>query len=298
MRSTRILGSYTKDKKGPLLFITAAVHGNEPSGVIALKAIFENLNKYEPEINGTFVGLLGNVNAFEKLKRYLDEDLNRTWTKAKIENPDSSSNEQREMHEIIDIVNEFEHNDFTETYFIDCHTTSSASLPYISVQDIGKNDTWAQQFPIHMIRGFSDIVSGTIDGHFSHQGMTGFAVEAGQHDDENSAIYHEGCIWIALREVCGLDFDHLPEIPEAALTTIHDTPEPKIFEIIHRFGLKDDDNFEMRAGFENYQPIKKGEVLATLNDKTIKSTWDAYIFMPLYQSQGNDGFFVAEAVSK
>ena len=298
MKNKRILGSYTSDKEGPLLFITAAVHGNEPSGVMALKAVFSELNKTQPQIKGTFLGLIANEEAFKESKRYLDEDLNRTWTNENLENPDDNSNEQQEMLEIIDIIDDYRKKDFTEIYFIDCHTTSSASLPYISVQDIGKNDTWAQQFPIHIIRGFSDIVSGTIDGYFSHRGMTGFAVEAGQHDDKDSAAYHEGCIWIALREVCGLDFDHLPEIPAAALTTIHDTPDPKIFEIIHRFGLKDDDNFEMKPGFENFQPIKKGEILATLNGETIKSTWDAYIFMPLYQSQGNDGFFIVEPVSE
>jgi len=297
MKNKRILGAYTSGKDGPLLVITAAVHGNEPSGVIALKTIFKELNKSQPIINGTFLGLIANEKAFEKSKRYLDEDLNRTWTAENLEKPDENSSEQQEMLEIIDIINDYRKEGFSEIYFIDCHTTSSSSLPYISVQDIGKNDIWAQQFPIHIIRGFSDIVTGTIDGYFSHQGMTGFAVEAGQHDDKDSEVYHEGCIWIALREVCALNFYELSNVPAAALKTINDTPTQKIFEIVRRFGLKDNDDFVMKPGFENFQPIKKGEILATLNGETIKSTRDAYVFMPLYQSQGNDGFFVVEPVS-
>ena len=298
MKSNRIIGSYTKNEKGPLLVITAAVHGNEPSGVIGLRAVFENLKQNQPKINGTILGLIGNEKAFEKSVRYLDQDLNRTWTKENIEKPDKTANEQMEMLEIIDIVEQFQQHGCTETYFIDCHTTSSASLPYISVQDVGDNSRWAHQFPIYIIRGFSDIVSGTIDGYFSHQGMTGFAVEAGQHDDETSATYHEGCIWIALKEACGLDFNDLPRIPEAASKTMTDTPNQKTFEIVHRFGLNDGDDFKMNSGFKNFQPIKIGEHLATLNGKKIISTWDAFIFMPLYQAQGNDGFFVVKDVSK
>jgi succinylglutamate desuccinylase len=48
----------------------------------------------------------------------------------------------------------------------------------------------------------------------------------------------------------------------------------------------------MQPGYKNFQPIKKGELLAQQNGKPIYSEWDAYIFMPLYQKQGNDGFFV------
>lgn len=296
MNEKRILGKYSQNKKGPLLLVTSAVHGNEPSGVNALKNIFKVLQKQQPKINGTFIGLIGNQNALDKKARFIDEDLNRTWKTANIENPDKNSNEQQEMTEIIALLKELQQEDYTATYFIDCHTTSSSSLPYMSVQEVGNNDKWAHQFPIHIIRGFSDIVSGTIDGYLSHQGFTGFTLEAGQHDNKNSEQYHEGCIWIALREACGLDFSELPDIPDSVLKTMNNTPPQKTFKIIYRFGLKETDTFEMEPGFENFQSIKNGELIATLNNQKIHSNWNAYIFMPLYQSQGNDGFFVVEEV--
>jgi succinylglutamate desuccinylase len=37
-------------------------------------------------------------------------------------------------------------------------------------------------------------------------------------------------------------------------------------------------------------------LLAIQNGKEIKSQWNARIFMPLYQAQGNDGFFVIKEV--
>ena len=41
----RIIGKYSSEKKGPLLFVTAGIHGNEPSGVKALMTVFEELEK-------------------------------------------------------------------------------------------------------------------------------------------------------------------------------------------------------------------------------------------------------------
>ncbi len=292
----RILGSYTTNKKGPLLFVTAAVHGNEPSGVKALQRIFEILNTEKPHIKGTIVGVVGNVAALQKKVRFIEEDLNRTWTQENLQQKNKDTAEKKEMFQLIETLENVYKPHHTERYFIDCHTTSSASLPYISVQELGKNDTFAHQFPIHVIRGFPDIVNGTIDGFFSKQGITGFTVEAGQHESKESEAYHEGVIWIALQEACGLNFDALQDIPPAVLKTMNGTPPQKTFKIIHRFGLKEEDDFKMQPGFENFQPIQKGENLATLNGTQINSVWDAYIFMPLYQSQGNDGFFVVTEI--
>lgn len=292
----RIIGTYTSNESGPLLLITAAVHGNEPSGVRALENIFKTLHTEKPSIKGTFVGIVGNKAALDKKLRYLDEDLNRTWTSENIQNKVTDSNEKKEMFELIELLETLSEKKHTHRYFIDCHTTSSESLPFISVQESGINNSWAQQFPIYIIRGFSDIVQGTIDGYFSRQGITGFTVEAGQHDSAESETYHEGIIWIALDKACHLNFDDLADIPNTVLKTMNETPRKKTLEIIHRFGLKDNDDFTMQKGFENFQAIKKGEHLATLNGTPVNSEWDAYIFMPLYQAKGNDGFFVVKEI--
>ncbi|MGA8855445.1 MAG: succinylglutamate desuccinylase/aspartoacylase family protein, partial [Christiangramia sp.] len=59
----RIIGKYSSGKKGPLLFVTGGIHGNEPSGVKALMTVFEELEKIKPEIEGTIVGVSGNQKA-------------------------------------------------------------------------------------------------------------------------------------------------------------------------------------------------------------------------------------------
>ena len=293
----RIIGTYDTGKEGPLLFISAGIHGNEPSGVQALQKVFEILENEKPEISGIIVGVYGNRQALEKGVRYIDEDLNRTWTEKNVASGKSDTNEKNEMFEIIEVLRSYsEQSD--ERYFLDCHTTSSDSLPYISVQEVGENDSWAHRFPVYIIRGFSDIVFGCIDHYLSRTGLTGFVFEGGQHESKDAVVYHEAMIWLALAKACHLDLKGLTEFPEAVEKLEAQGEHQKTFEIVHRHSLENGDEFQMQPGYENFQAIKKGEFLAMHNGEKILSTWDAFIFMPLYQAQGNDGFFVVNAVKK
>lgn len=295
----RIIGKYKGDEKGPLLLVTAGVHGNEPSGVNALEKVFSELEKNRPKMKGTFLGLRGNCKALEKGQRFIDEDLNRTWKNENLNNDQPESSEQQEMLDIIEVLDDYKDEKFPERYFLDCHTTSSDSLPYISVQEVGDNDRFAHKFPVYIVRGFSDIVNGSIDKYFSQQGLTGFTFEAGQHTADTSETNHEALIWMALREACDLNMDEVPCYPSCVSVFDDKFPDgPKTFEIIYRHGLEKGDEFKMQPGFSNFQKIEKGELLAIQNGKEIRSEWDATIFMPLYQSQGNDGFFVIKEVKK
>ena len=292
----RIIGEYDSGKEGPLLFITAGVHGNEPSGIVALQKIFKILQNEKPLIKGKVVGVAGNKKALKHGVRFIDEDLNRTWKEANIASGKIDSHEKKEMFEIIEVLEKFPKENFSKRYFLDCHTTSAASEPYISVQDVNDNDVWAHEFPTYIIRGFSDIVLGCIDHYESRIGITGFVFEGGQHEQKISEKNHEGMIWLALHYACGLDLETLKNYPEPAKMLEAKRKERKTFEIKYRFGLDESDNFKMETGYANFQKIKKKELLAHLNGKPVYSEWDAYIFMPLYQSQGNDGFFVVEEV--
>jgi succinylglutamate desuccinylase len=90
------------------------------------------------------------------------------------------------MHEIIEALESFPES----------HTTSSDSLPYISVQVVNDNDDWAQRFPTYIVRRFSDIVYGAIDHYLSPIGLTGFTFEAGQHTDKTSVENQEEYGWL------------------------------------------------------------------------------------------------------
>ena len=105
-------------------------------------------------------------------------------------------------------------------------------------------------------------------------------------------------IWLCLKEALDLDLSKISTYPECVERfSKKNAPPQKTFEILYRHGLEDSDVFEMQPGYENFQKIEKGELLAKQNGKEVLSEWDAYIFMPLYQSQGNDGFFVVQEVN-
>ena len=291
----RIIGKYKGDKEGPLLLVTAGVHGNEPSGVRALQKIFSILEECKPSMKGTFLGLSGNQEALGKWKRFIDEDLNRTWTEKNLKKKEPESHEQREMFEIIEVLKDYSKDQFPSRFFVDCHTTSSDSLPYVSVQEVGNNDEFAHRFPVNIVRGFSDIVDGSIDKYFSKQGFTGFTFEAGQHDSEASLAHQEAIIWLALKEANNLDTKALPQFSEAVKVFDDDLKQGQTtYRILYRHGLEDGVKFSMEPGFRNFEKIEKGQLLAKQDGKEIRSSWDANIFMPLYQSQGNDGFFVIQ----
>ncbi|KKM97232.1 hypothetical protein LCGC14_1170120 [marine sediment metagenome] len=296
-KDKRVIGTYETGNEGPLLLVSAGIHGNEPSGVIALQKVFTKLEEEKPEISGKIIGVYGNKAALAKKVRYIDEDLNRTWTEKNVNSKKTDTSEKDEMFDIIEIVKK-NTSAVDTSYFLDCHTTSSDSLPYISVQEVGNNDAWAHRFPVYIIRGFSDIVSGCIDHYLSRIGITGFVFEGGQHESKDAIAYHEGMIWLALKHACNLDLENLTTYPKAVLKVERQKEHQKTFEIVHRHSLEDGDKFEMEGGYENFQAIKKGEFLATHNGKRILSSWDSFIFMPLYQVQGNDGFFVVDEVDE
>jgi hypothetical protein len=52
----------------------------------------------------------------------------------------------------------------------------------------------------------------------------------------------------------------------------------------------------MVPGFINFQAIEKGMVLANENGQSVIAPESGNIFMPLYQDQGADGFFIIERV--
>ena len=82
--NNRVIGKYIGNASGPLLVITAAMHGNEPAGVKALDLLFKML-EVEPITNpdfvyhGEMIGLIGNLSAFNQKKRYIQKDINRSW---------------------------------------------------------------------------------------------------------------------------------------------------------------------------------------------------------------------------
>ena len=53
----------------------------------------------------------------------------------------------------------------------------------------------------------------------------------------------------------------------------------------------------MEPGFANFQPIERGQVLARDSQGAIEAPMKGWLLLPLYQGQGEDGFFIGRDVS-
>ncbi len=64
------------------------------------------------------------------------------------------------------------------------------------------------------------------------------------------------------------------------------------YEITYRHHLNDIRDFKMMEGFKSFEAVDEGTPLAIEKDEFIKAEKDTIIFMPLYQEQGEEGFFL------
>jgi succinylglutamate desuccinylase len=78
-QTERIIGKLTGDPDGPVLVFIGGIHGNEPSGVIALQRVMTDLESRNVPVKGTILGIAGNLVALKESKRFISRDLNRVW---------------------------------------------------------------------------------------------------------------------------------------------------------------------------------------------------------------------------
>jgi succinylglutamate desuccinylase len=283
-----------------LLLVTCLVHGNEPAGERAAQEVLASLPA--DDLRCRLVVLRGNLAAAAAGVRCLDRDLNRLFPTTNPPETDpghASVADNAERDELKGLILELaeEHADHPR-YFLDFHTTSSETLPYLSLPSASETcREFAASLPIHRVSGFAQHVSGSIDRYLHEQDFLGFACEGGQHEGPHAVRSMAALLWLMLDEVGGFSAK-----PRSEMRRILDTAREvlqmetgsfsKYFTIIYRHALKGDEDFVMKPGFVNFQAVKKGELLAHDRTGPIHSPQDGQILMPLYQKSGKDGFFI------
>ena len=298
----RIIGHIKGEELGPTLIFTGGVHGNEPSGVFALQKVMESLQTNNIPIKGSIYAISGNLKALEKGERYLKEDLNRLWTSKRMidlnDGVNFNNEDQIEQNEISIIINEIVLKEQGPFYFMDLHTTSGETIPFLTVNDSLLNRKFTLQYPVPLILGIEEFLDGPLLSYINELGYVAFGFEGGQHDDLSSIENHEAFIYLSLvfsesikKE--SINFLHYYEV--LAKTSIDSRG---IFEIFYHYKIKKDENFKMNPGFLNFQRIKKGQKLAVSNNNQILAYKKGRILMPQYQKQGDDGFFTIRSIPR
>jgi hypothetical protein len=284
----------------PTLIFICGIHGNEPMSVLAMEQVYQEIERKKIRIKGSLIAIRGNIKALTKEERYIENDLNRIWIKKYLKELSSGielQNEKKEMKEILAILKvHLRSKKQEEVVVFDLHTTSSDSLPFITINDTISNRKIANKYPLATVFGIEEFLRGPLLSYINELGFNAIGFEGGQHEALGSFENHKAFIWLSLANE-GL-VDPMLEQVKAAHQRLKEISKDahKFFEITYRYEVKNGDRFTMKAGFLNFQPIKKNIILASNNGKEIISKWNNRIFMPLYQSKGDDGFFIVRRI--
>ncbi|MCB0496533.1 MAG: succinylglutamate desuccinylase/aspartoacylase family protein [Cyclobacteriaceae bacterium] len=297
---SRIIGKVEGSKPGPAIVFCGGIHGNEPAGVMALIRVFNTIKEKNIVVSGKVLGFIGNRNALHKDKRFIDNDLNRLWTLDNIHklhnggfSNEEMTAEKTEMVEIDELLMSFiKGTEAKHRYFVDLHTTSSTTIPFAAIDRMKQSIEFAMQLPIPFIINLDEFLKGTLLHYLDHINFGAMVFEAGKHEDPVSVNIHEALIWLVLHISGAIAKEDVPNY-EGYLTLlggINEHPH-QIFNIIHREPTNNG-SFKMAHTFVNFQPIKKGQLLAYKDQYEIACQHDGFLFMPLYQNQGADGYFI------
>ena len=167
----RIIGKIKGKRKGPTMVFFAGVHGNETAGVFALDKVFKYLNP--DDVSGSLYAIAGNISALGVNERYVHEDLNRLWKEdyiRDIKNKTVLKTDEAELLELFDIIEELLKSESGPFYFIDFHTTSSKTIPFITINDALINRKFSQQFPVPVVLGIEEYLDGPLLSYINELG--------------------------------------------------------------------------------------------------------------------------------
>jgi len=298
IKVNRIIKKIQGSVEGPTVVFFAGIHGNEAAGVNALIEVFEHLKT--EDVKGTIYGIKGNLKALETGQRYIDEDLNRVWTKNRLKDLDSKKHlniEEQEQKDLFAILNDIISTNLGPIYFIDFHTTSSQTLPFITINDALINRKFGKLFPVPIVLGIEEYLEGPLLSYINELGYVSLGFESGQHDDVEAITNSISFIYLTLVFTNSIAIDKVIGFPihyNQLKTKSKDLID--IFEVVYLHRIKNGDVFAMEKGFESFQSIKKHTFLAVSNNKPIASKYNAKLFMPLYQTKGNEGFFIIKRI--
>ncbi|MBI1192707.1 MAG: hypothetical protein GC205_05975 [Bacteroidetes bacterium] len=313
LETERLIGAYTQNREGNQLLFFGGIHGNEISGVKALQRVFAHLKKHRPSFRGSVVGLAGNPPALAQGKRYLERDLNRLFDLESLrawqllesehgqdgnERPKAVTGEAREALELYRIIERLVQTGTpTQRIFVDLHATSASGGGFSVIRDTEANREIAARMHLPLIFGLETQLQATLMNLLYRMGLTGIVFEGGQIGSTEALEVHTAGIWTLLT---GLGCLHPKDVPDyrTHINRMIDAAEglPKAVQTRYRHAVQPGDGFAMLPGFGNFHPVRSGDLLAHDHRGPVLAPQDGMLLMPLYQQQGEDGFFLVDSV--
>jgi len=290
------------EARGTLLFVVGGIHGNEPAGVRAIRAVFGEIERRGLSVAGRVVGLVGNARALAQGKRYLATDLNRLWTEQRLAALHASSEPLRdpealEQGALLAAFEEHLQGDWERVILLDLHSTSAGGAPFTIISDTLQNRPLAFALPVPVLLGLEERIEGTLLSWFADLGHVALCLEGGQNELTSTLDHHVAALWLTLVGAGCLRAADVPDLAEHRARLENSAGDlPAVVELRYRYGIPQGARFEMKPGFENFQPVRRGDVLARVDagsgEREVPSPLDGRLLMPRYQTLGDDGFFL------
>lgn len=309
-QNNRIIGRFDGDEEGPLIIAIGGTHGNEPAGVHAIQQLLvlleqERISNPGFIYRGTFIGVIGNVSALDQQVRFHQKDLNRSLIPNEIvalrQQPiESLRNEDKEAVQLVDCI-EKEISRYKPKYMVvvDLHTTTAFGGVFSVVSGLPGARAIARDLKAPVILGFINGLAGTTLHYFTNEQMqiptTAIVFESGQHNEPKAVDRAISALVHTMRSVGAVhprdvEGKHNDLLQEAVVGL------PEIVNLVYTHKIVPQDHFVMRPGYSNFQAVVKGEYLADSIHGPIYAPMKGLILMPLYQKQGDDGFFIVEEI--
>lgn len=290
----------TTAARGTLLFVVGGLHGNEPAGVRAIRLVLAELARRGLGLRGRLVGLAGNRAALARGVRYVEQDLNRLWSEEALASAPAGA-EAREQAELLAAFERHLAAGFERVVLLDLHSTSAGGAPFTIHSDTLVNRPLALALPVPVLLGLEERVEGTLLSWFTDQGHAAVCLEGGQNDVPSTIENHVAALWLTLVSAGLLSRADLPEYERHHARLANSARSlPAVVELRYRYGIAAGAAFEMLPGFQNFQPVRRGEVLARVAAQggvaEVASPLAGRMLMPRYQALGDDGFFLGREV--
>ena len=258
------------------LTVMAITHGNEVAGLRVVNDLLNLICNGQLQITVPICIVLGNPDASAKGLRYLERDLNRSF-----DHSDVSFKEVKRAQEIETVLN--------DTFLLlDIHQTKENSefpffiFPY-SKAGFSFAKMISEEIPVvtHWGAPFSKEGMCT-DEYTNTQGGCGITLEIGQngfHPFHVGVGFHGTLKALAVAENLWLE----SKLPSVDFTEI-ENPNTYTFSRIIPYPVEG--RVELSAGFNNFTPVKKQQVLAKINGQELHAEHSGPVLFPQYMRHG------------
>ncbi len=259
-------------RPGPHLMLNCLTHGDEPAGVGPLVALLER--GFRPA-RGTLTISFANVAAHTNgPRRYLDRDLNRVWSDALLDTPDSAREvvRARALRPLLDGVD----------YLVDLHSTAFTSTPFFVLPRLAR----AARFARSLAR------FGGVPGR---QLLLGEAALEGPHLIQYGAFAEPRAPAAAVIVECGTHFSAAAEacaarVCAAALATLgmanpagddprREPPPGERYEVVGPCVARSHD-FVLDVPYEGFVAARRGQLVAFDGERPVHAPDDLVVLPP------------------